>query len=328
MRPFASVSRPRIPPKTFWWIPPPVSCSSQATPCSVKDGTPACWRATEIYEVKIRSVLTCRAPRAAVWRQVATASNLAICDTWGARRGRWHSSPPMSIGEAGHQAYMRTFPHRRRGGGDITQGLPALEELFEARKPQRIWHAGEIGAGLHEETTAQLMCNLTINCDDSGRWSPMPCPYSAGISEGGRRGAKGLALTRARCPPTRCCAFPGPVRLHTTTLIARSEGYSPQGVDHQRQAHRGLLQPDDRKGARWRRPALDLLSGSTVTLWTLWTPEMAVKARIDAGEKNEWARTGSSPPAPALLMGNHQGLSGHRVFLSATPPSKETPSAH
>ena len=44
----------------------------------------------------------------------------------------------QSIGEPGTQLTMRTFHTGGVAGGDITQGLPRVEELFEARKPKKM----------------------------------------------------------------------------------------------------------------------------------------------------------------------------------------------
>ncbi len=51
----------------------------------------------------------------------------------------------QSIGEPGTQLTMRTFHTGGVAGGDITQGLPRVEELFEARKPKRMATLAEIG---------------------------------------------------------------------------------------------------------------------------------------------------------------------------------------
>ena len=51
----------------------------------------------------------------------------------------------QSIGEPGTQLTMRTFHSGGVAGGDITQGLPRVEELFEARKPKGLAIISEIG---------------------------------------------------------------------------------------------------------------------------------------------------------------------------------------
>ena len=51
----------------------------------------------------------------------------------------------QSIGEPGTQLTMRTFHSGGIAGSDITQGLPRVEELFEARKPKKVATLAEIG---------------------------------------------------------------------------------------------------------------------------------------------------------------------------------------
>ena len=73
----------------------------------------------------------------------------------------------QSIGEPGTQLTMRTFHTGGVAGGDITQGLPRVEELFEARKPKKMAQLAEIGGRVSiEETKRNIMCNVTITADD------------------------------------------------------------------------------------------------------------------------------------------------------------------
>ena len=73
----------------------------------------------------------------------------------------------QSIGEPGTQLTMRTFHTGGVAGGDITQGLPRVEELFEARKPKKMAQLAEISGRVSmEETKRNTMCNVTITADD------------------------------------------------------------------------------------------------------------------------------------------------------------------
>ena len=87
------------------------------------------------YEtVKIRSVLTCRSPygvcRKCYGRDLGTGGPVQVGEAVGIIAAQ-------SIGEPGTQLTMRTFHTGGVAGDDITQGLPRVEELFEARKPKR-----------------------------------------------------------------------------------------------------------------------------------------------------------------------------------------------
>ena len=84
--------------------------------------------------VKIRSVLTCRSPygvcRKCYGRDLGTGGHVQVGEAVGIIAAQ-------SIGEPGTQLTMRTFHTGGVAGDDITQGLPRVEELFEARKPKR-----------------------------------------------------------------------------------------------------------------------------------------------------------------------------------------------
>ncbi len=73
----------------------------------------------------------------------------------------------QSIGEPGTQLTMRTFHTGGVAGGDITQGLPRVEELFEARKPKKMATLSEIAGKVRfEEATKGSLLNIIITADD------------------------------------------------------------------------------------------------------------------------------------------------------------------
>ena len=90
-------------------------------------------RPEEERKVNIRSVLTCRSRhgicRKCYGRNLATGDMVDIGEAVG-------TIAAQSIGEPGTQLTMRTFHTGGVAGDDITQGLPRVEELFEARKPK------------------------------------------------------------------------------------------------------------------------------------------------------------------------------------------------
>ncbi len=94
-----------------------------------------------IKEVKVRSVLTCKSKHGVCakcyGRNLATGSSVNVGEAVGIIAAQ-------SIGEPGTQLTMRTFHTGGVAGGDITQGLPRVEELFEARKPKGLAIISEI----------------------------------------------------------------------------------------------------------------------------------------------------------------------------------------
>ena len=116
--------------------------------------------AHDIHEVEIRTVLTCHAHSGVCAK--CYGMNLAT----GQRVGPGEAVgiiAAQSIGEPGTQLTMRTFHTGGLAGGDITQGLPRVEELFEARKPKRMATLAEIGGRVSiEESHRGSLANIAI----------------------------------------------------------------------------------------------------------------------------------------------------------------------
>ena len=93
----------------------------------------------------------------------------------------------QSIGEPGTQLTMRTFHTGGIAGGDITQGLPRVEELFEARKPKKAAVLSEItGVVSIEEGKRGTIHNVKVNDNRDGdsRVYPIPANVPLKVKEG------------------------------------------------------------------------------------------------------------------------------------------------
>ncbi|MBE5780643.1 MAG: DNA-directed RNA polymerase subunit beta' [Clostridiales bacterium] len=119
-----------------------------------------------ITEVNVRSVLTCRARHGVCakcyGRNLATGGPVSIGEAVGIIAAQ-------SIGEPGTQLTMRTFHTGGVAGDDITQGLPRVEELFEARKPKGLATITEISG--------------IVSIDDSKKRREVTVSNSEGESE-------------------------------------------------------------------------------------------------------------------------------------------------
>src|SRR5699024_8280039 len=124
----------------------------------------------------VRSVLTCEG------RNGVCAKCYGIDMAFGELVGQGEAVgiiAAQSIGEPGTQLTMRAFHTGGVAGGDITQGLPRVEELFEARKPKKMAKLAEIsGTVSMEEAKRATLCNDTITADD-GEVVTYAIPYSA-----------------------------------------------------------------------------------------------------------------------------------------------------
>ena len=127
--------------------------------------------ATGIKKVKIRSVFTCNC-RIGVCAKcygmnMATAKKINIGEAVGIIAAQ-------SIGEPGTQLTMRTFHTGGVVGADITQGLPRVEELFEARKPKGLAIVSEIAGTVRVEDTKKKRVVHVMGADGEERSYDIP----------------------------------------------------------------------------------------------------------------------------------------------------------
>ena len=268
-----------------------------------------------IHEVKIRSVLTCRA-RSGVCAK-CYGINLAIGEPVGAGEAVGIIAA-QSIGEPGTQLTMRTFHTGGVAGGDITQGLPRVEELFEARKPKKMAQLAEIsGVVSMEETKRNVMCNVTITADD-GEVVTYALPYSAGIKvKEGDTVEKGYQLTEGALSPHEVLRIRGLSDCHNYLIREVQKVYRQQGVDTNDKHIEVIVRQMMRKVRVEDAGDSDLLSGATVDITEFRDAEEAVQARIDAGEKNEMGEDLRLPTCTRLLMGITKASLATESFLSA-----------
>ena len=268
-----------------------------------------------IHSVKIRSVLTCRS-RSGVCSK-CYGINLAIGGPVGAGEAVGIIAA-QSIGEPGTQLTMRTFHTGGVAGGDITQGLPRVEELFEARKPKKMAQLAEISGKVSiEETKRNVMCNLTITADD-GEVVTYALPYSAGIKvKDGDTVPKGLELTEGALSPHEVLRIRGLSDCHNYLIREVQKVYRQQGVDTNDKHIEVIVRQMMRKVRVEEAGDSDLLSGSTIEITEFRDAEEAVKARIAAGEKNEMGEELRLPTCTRLLMGITKASLATESFLSA-----------
>ena len=268
-----------------------------------------------INSVKIRSVLTCRA-RTGVCEK-CYGINLAIGEPVGAGEAVGIIAA-QSIGEPGTQLTMRTFHTGGVAGGDITQGLPRVEELFEARKPKKMAQLAEIsGKVTIEETKRATMCNLTITADD-GEVVTYALPYSAGIKvKDGDVVEKGVELTEGALSPHDVLRIRGVSGCHNYLIREVQKVYRQQGVDTNDKHIEVIIRQMMRKVRVEDSGDSDLLSGATIDIVEFLDAEAAVQARIDAGEKNEMGEELALPTCTRLLMGITKASLATDSFMSA-----------
>ena len=267
-----------------------------------------------IHEVAIRSVLTCRA-RSGVCSK-CYGINLAIGEPVGEGEAVGIIAA-QSIGEPGTQLTMRTFHTGGVAGGDITQGLPRVEELFEARRPKKMAQLAEISGKVSmEDAKRGGMVNVTITADD-GEVVSYALPHSAGIRvKDGDTVQKGAELSDGALWPSDVLRIRGLSAVHNYLIQEVQKPYRQQGVDINDKHIEVIVRQMMRKVRVEDEGDSALLSGSTVDIIEFQDAKDAVQARIDAGETNDGLEL-RLPVATRLIMGITKASLATESFLSA-----------
>ena len=128
-------------------------------------------------QVKIRTILTCRSHIGICAKcygsNMATKEPVQVGEAVGIIAAQ-------SIGEPGTQLTMRTFHTGGVAGDDITQGLPRVEELFEARKPKGLAIISEFGGRVQVRDTKKKR-EVVITNDETGQSKAYLIPYGSRI---------------------------------------------------------------------------------------------------------------------------------------------------
>jgi len=247
--------------------------------------------ANGIDRVYIRSVMTCEAKTGVCAK--CYGINLAIGKPVNAGEAVGVIAA-QSIGEPGTQLTMRTFHTGGVAGDDITQGLPRVEELFEARKPKKMAILSEVsGTVVIEEARKGVMYNITVTDPENGETFVTTVPHSAGILvHNGDHVDVGQELTSGALNPHEVLRIRGVdddrfgrygVRSYITSEVQKV--YRQQGVDINDKHIEVIVRQMMRKVRVEEAGSTDLLSGATVDISVLKAANKLVDERIAAGEE-------------------------------------------
>ena len=257
-----------------------------------------------ISKVKIRSVLTCKSKigvcAKCYGKNLATGTLVNIGEAVGIIAAQ-------SIGEPGTQLTMRTFHAGGvASGSDITQGLPRIEELFEARRPKGVAIISEIEGTVRVNESKQKR-EVVITNDELGEAKTYSIPYGASIRvHDGDYIEKGGAITAGSINPNDILRINGPdaVQVYITREVQRT--YRMQGVDINDKHVEVITRQMLRKVRIEDTGDTDLLIGSLTD-------------RLEFDEANELAREkgGAEATASPVLLGITKASLATESFLSA-----------
>ena len=264
-----------------------------------------------ITKVKIRSVLGCHAKSGVCARcyglNLATAEPVCAGEAVGVIAAQ-------SIGEPGTQLTMRTFHTGGIAGDDITQGLPRVEELFEARKPKKVATLSEIsGVCTIEETRKNAFVAITVTNADDGEVKVYQVPYASGIKvETGDHVEKGQMLTEGALNPHDVMRIRGKEACESYLIREVQKVYSQQGVDINDKHIEVIVRQMMRKVRVEDVGDTDLMSGTVINVRDFLNANEEIERRIEAGE-TELKMAECTP----ILMGITKASLATDSFLSA-----------
>ena len=265
-----------------------------------------------IESVKIRSLITCKS-RHGVCRKCYGA-NLAFNEPVQVGEAVGIIAA-QSIGEPGTQLTMRTFHTGGvAGGADITQGLPRVEELFEARKPKQLAILSEIEGDVRFEEIKKSRHVIVYN-KDTAEEKKYLIPYGARLCENIVEGAhikKGTELTLGAVNPHDVLAILGEEAVYNYLIKEVQFAYRTQGVDINDKHIEVIVRQMLKKCTVDESGDTDLVAGTMVDVSAVDEANDKIEARIKAGEEN--LKKATYIP---ILMGITKASLATDSFLSA-----------
>ena len=267
---------------------------------------------TGVQSAKIRSLLTCRSKSGVCMKcygvNLATGRHVSIGESVGVIAAQ-------SIGEPGTQLTMRTF---HTGGvasvADITQGLPRVEELFEARKPKTLAIISEIDGVLSFEEVKKAK-HAVITNEETKESKSYLIPYGARMPQDmveGTRVKKGEPLTLGSKNPSDILAVLGEDAVYNYLITEVQQTYRQQGVDINDKHIEVIVRQMMRKVKIIDQGSTSLLPGTQVDRAEFDTANEEISRRIAAGEENLALAT-----AKPVLLGITKASLATDSFLSA-----------
>ncbi len=265
--------------------------------------------AAGIERVYIRTVLKCKARHGVCAKcygsDLASGKTVNVGEAVGIIAAQ-------SIGEPGTQLTMRTFHTGGVAGSDITQGLPRVEELFEARRPKKTAIISEI-AGKVSIQDVKRTRNVVITSEETGESATYAVPYGISITvQEGDYAAKGQALTEGYMAPADIAKVNGIDAVYDYIIREVQRVYRLQSVEINDKHIEVITRQMTRKVRVEDSGDANLLLGSMVDVNEYNDEVAAIQARIDAGERDLCL-----PAVTPVLLGITKAALLTESFLSA-----------
>ncbi|MBR2335521.1 MAG: DNA-directed RNA polymerase subunit beta' [Clostridia bacterium] len=226
----------------------------------------------------------------------------------------------QSIGEPGTQLTMRTFHSGGVAGSDITQGLPRVEELFEARQPKKIAIMAEYAGTVHVQPGDVPGMNvLTIHADSSDQsfttqdYKKIDVPYGIRLAvNDGDHVEKGDALTEGSKSPADIMRILGLDAVYEYVIKETQKVYRSQSCNVNDKHIEIIARQMTRKIRVEDNGDTEMLLGALVDIVEFEEENDKIKARIAAGEEDLKEAVGYP-----VILGISKAASHSESFLSA-----------
>ncbi len=233
--------------------------------------------------IDIRSILCCRSKHGVCKKcygmNLATGLPVTVGEAVGIIAAQ-------SIGEPGTQLTMRTF---HTGGiastEDITQGLPRVEELFEARRPKHSSIISEIAGKVtitEDKKSRVVIVTDTENADE--RKYGIPFGYRICVADGDTI-AKGQQITEGSIAPADILDVNGPGAVESYIIKEIQNAYRSQGVEINDKHIEVIVRQMMRKFKIVDAGSSDFIPNTMYDRGEVYEANDAIKARMDAGEE-------------------------------------------
>jgi DNA-directed RNA polymerase subunit beta' len=263
-----------------------------------------------IEQVHVRSILKCKCKHGVCAHcygaDLATSKKVSVGEAVGIIAAQ-------SIGEPGTQLTMRTFHTGGIAGADITQGLPRVEEIFEARRPKKTATISEV-SGLAEIQDAKRARNIIIrNAAETGADVVYPVPYGTKILvESGEYVNRGDSLTEGTLAPTDITRIKGLDEAYDYIIREVQRVYRMQDIEINDKHIEVIARQMTRKVRIDDGGDTEMLFGTVVDVAEFEAENAAIAERIAAGE-----RTLRPATATPILLGITKAALQTESFLSA-----------
>ncbi|MGI6716309.1 MAG: DNA-directed RNA polymerase subunit beta' [Eubacteriales bacterium] len=268
-------------------------------------------KAAGIERVHIRSVINCKAKHGACVKcygaDLSSGRPVSIGEAVGIIAAQ-------SIGEPGTQLTMRTFHSGGVAGGDITQGLPRVEEIFEARKPKKSALLSEFDGTVRIEEVKKSK-HIVVKDDYTGEEKVFTIPYMTKIIvEDGEKVRKCQKLTEGTETPGDILRISGLDAVYSYIIKEIQKVYRLQGVEIA-DKHIEIIARQMTRKIRIDNPGdTEFLVGSSVDISEFDAANEKIR---EANAKNPGSTPLMEAEGTSLLLGITKASLSTDSFLSA-----------